>query len=215
MKCQEVLDVLSGETESMNVSARRFAEEHLLRCESCQAAFRAVRALREEREAWVRPPAAGAFERAMRVATQHPPRVRPSRTGFWLGAALGGALAAGLALVLVLTVPGPRAPLPVGTPQVRLAPNQTRTLRISLDAPEAMPQAQIRVALSGAVGLVGYEGKKELAWQTDLDRGVNQLSLPIVALGGEGGQLVVEVRYGEKRKRFLVDVLPTHLRPPA
>lgn len=203
MRCETVLEVLE---RSVDPIERRFAEEHLMSCSQCRAAYRAVQVLGEERSASVPMPAPGAFERAMRVATQHPPRQRAPRRGFWLGAAVGGSLAAALALAVVLTVPAFRAPQPSGTPQVRLALNEMRTLHIALDTPEAMPNAQIRVALSGAIGLVGYDGQKEVAWRTSLDRGANELSLPVVVLGAEGGQLVVEVRYGDKRKRFLVDV---------
>ena len=37
-------------------------------------------------------------------------------------------------------------------------------------------------------------------------RTANQLTLPIVATGLEGGQLLVEVTHGGKRRTFLVDV---------
>jgi hypothetical protein len=167
-----------------------------------------MRVLRAEGAVRAPAPSAGAFERAMRVAMERPPAAPRQRHGFWLGAAVGGALAASLAIAIVLVVPGARAPVPAATPQVRLAPNETRELHISLAAPRAMRNASIRVVLSGTIGLAGFDGRKEVAWQTDLDRGVNELSLPIVALGADGGQVVVEVRYADKRKRFLVDVPP-------
>lgn len=174
-------------------------------CEHCRAAYRAVQVLAEERAAHVPGPRPDAFQRALAAATQSPPRPAPHR-GFWLGAAAGAGLAAALALVLVLTVPALRSPQGAATPEVHLALNEQRTLHIGLNSPEAMPNAQIRVALSGQIGLVGFDGRRQVAWHADLKRGANELSLPIVALGAEGGQLVVEVRYGDKRKRFLVDV---------
>jgi hypothetical protein len=45
-----------------------------------------------------------------------------------------------------------------------------------------------------------------LSWSTSLDRGANQLTLPVVAYGPGGGQLMVEVLSGSRRKTFLVDV---------
>lgn len=203
MKCEIVLDVLG---RSADATERRFAEEHLMSCERCRAAFRAVQLLAEERATRVPGPTPGAFERALAAAAQLPASRRAPRRGFWLGAAVGGSLAAALALALVLAVPAWRASQPAATPEVRLALNERRTLHIALDTAEAMPNAQIRVALTGAIGLVGFDGRREVTWNADLKRGANELSLPIVALGAEGGQLAVEVRFGEKRKRFLVDV---------
>lgn len=205
MKCERALEILEQNAGRVQAD-RALAEEHVLGCAECRAVYRAVQHLRAEAESLPPPPAAGAYERAMRAATRQPPRVRPRRAGFWLGAAVGGALAASVVLALVLAFPFSRTPLPVATPQVRLAPKETRDVRIALETAEPMPNAQISVALTGAIGLVGFEGQKELAWRTDLDKGVNELSLPLVALGAQGGQLVVEVRFGEKRKRFLVDV---------
>lgn len=206
MKCETVLDVLETSADAVDPMERRFAEEHLMSCERCRAAYRAVQLLGEERAARVPGPPPGAFDRAMAAAALSPPLRRPSRRGFWLGASVGAGLAAALALALVLAVPTLRSPQPAASPEVRLALNEQRTLHIALDTAEAMPGAEIRVALTGAIGLVGFDRQREVAWHADLKRGANELSLPVVALGAEGGQLVVEVRYGDKRKRFLVDV---------
>jgi hypothetical protein len=205
MKCERALEILEQNAGRLETE-RALAEEHILTCGDCRAVYRAVQHLRADAEALPPPPAAGAYERAMRAATRQPPTVRPRRPGFMFGAAVGGALAASVVLALVWALPQYRAPLPAATPQVRLARNETREVRITLETAQAMPNAQISVALSGAIGLAGFEGQKELAWRTDLDKGVNELSLPVVALGAQGGQLVVEVRFGEKSKRFLVDV---------
>jgi hypothetical protein len=35
---------------------------------------------------------------------------------------------------------------------------------------------------------------------------VNQLTLPIIALGPHGGQVLVEIQHGDKRRAFVVDV---------
>ena len=44
---------------------------------------------------------------------------------------------------------------------------------------------------------------------TDLDRGVNQLTLPLVGLDASGGQVTVEVYHGTKQRTFVIDVQPT------
>jgi hypothetical protein len=41
---------------------------------------------------------------------------------------------------------------------------------------------------------------------TDLDRGVNQLTLPVVVVDASGGQVLVELTHGDKRRTFVLDV---------
>jgi hypothetical protein len=48
-----------------------------------------------------------------------------------------------------------------------------------------------------------------LRWSTDLDRGINQLTLPVVALDASGGQVLVEVTHGRQRRTFVLDVRAT------
>ncbi len=103
----------------------------------------------------------------------------------------------------------PGMPGAAANPQVRLALHEVRPVNVSLDSPESLQGAEIHVVLTGAIGLEGYAEQRELRWVTDLDRGVNQLTLPLVALGPNGGQVMVEVQHGDKRRAFVVDVQTT------
>ena len=163
--------------------------------------------------------AAGAFERALAAATSREAwgaRRETRRPAFWLGVGVGGALAAGIAVAVALWLPGVDTPPPAaGAPAVVLALNESRDVSVALNSPEPLADAEIRIALSGEIGLRGFAEQRELHWTTDLDRGVNQLTLPIVALGARGGQVVVEVQHGEKRRSFVVDVRTADGRPAA
>jgi hypothetical protein len=118
----------------------------------------------------------------------------------------GAALAAGIAIAVVTFAPV-RAPQDSSaTPQIAMAMNEQRDISISLTSPETLTDAEIHVVLSGEIGLEGFEGRKELRWRTNLDRGDNQLTLPVIALGTGGGQLLVEVVHGDKRRTFVVDI---------
>jgi hypothetical protein len=151
----------------------------------------------------------GSFERALRRAVAPPPRVTSTRRGFWLGTAVGAALAASIAVAVALGWQRPVTPAATANPQVRLALNEVRPVNVSLESPESLQGAEIHVVLTGAIGLDGFAEQRELRWVTDLDRGVNQLTLPIVALGPKGGQIMVEVQHGDKRSAFVVDVQTT------
>jgi len=135
-------------------------------------------------------------------------RVAPRKTGFWLGVGVGAALAAGIAAAAVMML-RPLSLSPPGAPAVTLAINEERDVDVALSSPEPLSNAEIHVAVSGDIGLRGFAEQRELRWRTDLDRGVNQLTLPIIALGPHGGQVLVEIQHGDKRRAFVVDVRTT------
>ena len=207
MRCEEAVEILR-ETEEAGILPLQAARAHLEGCEECAAALRAVSALRAEHDAPVPRVPAQSFARAMERAT-HAPRTDVRRgPSFWLGTAVGGALAAGIAVVVATMWPQTTMP-PIGNPEVRLALNEVRQVSMSLDSPEALADAEIRVVLTGGVGLQGFAGQRELRWTTDLDRGVNQLTLPLVGLEATGGQVTVEVYHGTKQRTFVIDIEPT------
>jgi hypothetical protein len=212
MRCEDAVNWLC-EAHTLDDGRRNAAERHVAGCVDCRHALHAVRALHAERHVPIASAAPGAMARALRRAAQgSEPKVRSLR-GFWLGLAVGGVLAASIVLAVVgaLQVGGLRGafPAPVtAVPQVALAVNETRDVSIALDSPETLLNAEIRVVLTGGIGLRGYGTQRELRWLTNIDRGVNQLTLPIVAMGTGGGQLMVEVQHGDKRRTFIVDVQP-------
>ena len=205
MKCEDALETL----RSAAGPARDAALQHVAVCEPCRHASRAMAALAAERGLTAPRLAEGSFERALRRAVQSPSRVASNGRGFWLGTAVGAALAASIAVAVTVWWQQPGAPAASANPQVRLALNEVRPVNVSLDSPESLQGAEIHIVLTGAIGLDGFAEQRELRWVTDLDRGVNQLTLPIVALGPNGGQVMVEVQYGDKRRAFVVDVQTT------
>jgi hypothetical protein len=203
MRCEDVVELLSDRQDDDTLPVRT-AREHAAACADCTAALVAHRALRAERHAPVPALPARSFAHALERATQ--PSVAPRRrSGFWLGTAFGGAVAAALAVGIAVLSRQP-AVESLGNPRVEIALDQVSNVSLSVDSPEALMGAEIRVVLTGAVGLQGYDAQRELRWVTDLDRGVNELTLPVVALDAAGGQITVEVEHGAKRRTFVVDV---------
>lgn len=200
------------------VGDRRAAMDHLVRCESCRNAQFAAGILRAERAQPVPPPSSGAMERAIAAATRGAvlPRTPPappvrSGGGFWTGLAVGSAaMAAAAAIAWAAFIVGPigdgLTPVPAMTPQVTLALHRAHDVSIAVDAPAALTDAEIRVVLTGAIELAGFAEQRELRWRTDLEEGANQLTLPVIATAAGGGQLLVEVHHGQKRRTFVVDV---------
>jgi hypothetical protein len=207
MRCEDAI----GEISTGRPGAGDFeaAMTHATECGDCRAALRAVQALRPLRDELPPLPSDLAMERAIDKALSSRP-VQRYRRGFWNGLAAGAALAATLAAVAIGVWLQPRGgDIPRDLPEVRLALNQARAVTVTLESPEPLANAEVRVELRGAVALEGYVGQRELRWMTDLDRGINQLTLPVVALDAGGGQVLVEVTHGDKRRTFILDVRAT------
>ncbi len=205
MRCEDVLTVLRAADGSED--SRGEALDHLATCDDCRAAAQAVAALRADGQRAIRPPSGAALTRAVARAArvrERPAIVRPNR--FWTGVAVGGALAAGVATVVVALMPAVRGLAPAAVPAITVALDEVHDVKLALDSPEPLDDAAIRVVLSGPIALDGYGEEREIAWSTHLARGVNELTLPIVASAPGGGQLLVEVRSGERRRTFVVDV---------
>ncbi len=213
MRCEEFLDGLDAASD-LNLSPDSPLMHHAAQCRACRDALAALRLLAAERRRPVPQPADGAFERAVRAAVRAGTPAEtvvasPSRfrRGFWSGLAAGAALAASVVVaVLWLRPDTPQLPLSTVVPQLTMMLHETRDVSIAMESAEALADVEIRVLLSGSVDLAGFEGQRELSWRTDLDRGMNQLTLPVVAQRAGAGQVLVEVVHQDRRRTFVVDV---------
>ena len=203
MRCEDIGPRLGEATEHPDRVGSRAVLEHLEGCPGCRDAMRAVSRLRAEREVPVPGPRRGALRRALRAATAE---ARGKRADFWRGLATGGAAAAGLAVLSAMLLLPASPPTPPAAPEVTMALNTPRDVSIAIQAPAPLEDVEIRVTLRGAVDLRGFEGQRDIRWITDLEEGVNSLTLPVVATGEQGGQVQVVVHHGAKHKTFLVDV---------
>jgi hypothetical protein len=205
MKCDDCSVLLGDSLVWADAKNRVQVIEHLAICADCRDALAALDALHEVREVPVPPPTSGAIARVMH-AVMAEERVRPiGLAGFWTGLTVGATAAviiAALSLALVAPADAPEALIP----QVTMALNQPAPVSIGIESDQALQGVEIHVSLRGAIDLQGFEGQRDIRWATDLERGMNELTLPVVALGQGGGQLIVEVYHSDKYKTFLVDV---------
>ena len=170
---------------------------------------RLIRALRDMPAPQPRP---GFVDRALaNAAKARPGTFETRRTGggrvvdslweTWLGAAIGAAAAAALALFslrpVVPTLPVERS--------VTLALHEARNIGVLIDSDRNIEDATIRIAITGGVALDGFENEHEINWQTNLERGSNLLSLPIVSQSAGHGRLVAIVEHTGKTRRVAVN----------
>lgn len=208
MDCSTVAGLLDERIdERLSASCAAALDMHLSGCDECADAYAALCALRSERSRAVPAPRPGLLAQAVRTARRSAP-ARPPRSSFWLGTAVGGAVAAGIAAAVMIAGPlgAPAPPATSAAGELTLTMNETREVNIAIDSPEAVADARIRVVLSGAAALAGRQGETEVSWSTPLDRGVNLLTLPVALEGRGGGHVLVEVRYGSRSKTFAVYV---------
>lgn len=122
-------------------------------------------------------------------------------------AGLGGAIAAGIVVWLVLVLP---ADLPtqdeVTIETVSITMNVEKTFRLTFDSKHELQAAAISVRLPDGVEIVGYEGRDSVRWKTTVKAGTNILELPIVVRSGDGGAILARLEHEGKQKTFEFEV---------
>jgi hypothetical protein len=207
MNCDDVIEqLLDAEEDALSVLERSQLVAHLADCRSCQDALRAANALRMVRKEPVRSAPDGLFDRVMARATNAAiPGARKFQ--FWTGAAFGGLLAAGIAIAVV-TLGTFRAPIssPPEVPVVTMALGEQQDINIAIDAEQDLPGTTVNVVLAGDFEIAGFGEQRELSWTTDLDKGVNKLALPLLAVGDTEGHLIVRLEHDGTRRIFRVNL---------
>lgn len=206
MKCEDIVELAqSGESGVLDDTGHQYVVEHIAGCLDCQHALRAVEATRWLRNQSVDEPDAELFARTMDAVFDQAVPARNGRGNFWLGTGVGGAVAATLfAAVVALGLLGAPGSRDAGTAEFTVSLTEARDLNIAIDAATELPGAQISVSFFGGIELNGYASQRYLSWTTDLDKGVNKLALPIIALDESGGQVVVRLEHPDSQQEFLV-----------
>lgn len=143
------------------------------------------------------------------------------RQGFLLG--FGSAAVAAMALWVVVGV-FPVANAPEGTtsdetvvasaasnsgtqsPALSIALNQQQDIKLAFYSGEPLKGAKITIRLPENVALVGYPGRRQLSWTTNLKKGDNLLRLPVIAMQIARGDLVADIEYGDQLKTLTVSL---------
>ena len=207
MKCESVVEQIKELAEgSLQGDERTACMNHVAVCQDCADALRGVRAMLVVRDQAAVPGSERVFNRVM-SRTSYDPHQQASRRGFWLGAGFSGAIAASLLAVAfalgVLTNPVPETP---AAAEFYVSASEVRPMNIAIEAKQPLENAQISVLLSGDVEIDGFVDRHELSWVDNLEPGVNQLTLPVRAIGERGGQMVVRLSHPDSEQIFVVQL---------
>jgi Putative zinc-finger len=139
----------------------------------------------------------GFAERALAKATAVPEDALRFGRRAVASMALAASLVLGVGLAAILFALRPQA-----LPTVVLAAQQPESVRLVFSAARPLSGATLSLSLPENVELVGYGGRRELSWKTDLSAGSNVLRLPLVVRGPAGGELVARVARGASSTTF-------------
>lgn len=181
---------------------------HIDTCAECQTALHGAEALMEIQQRDADEVPEHLFDKVLKIATNSSPQAA-GKQHFWLGAGFGGAIAASLFTVaLVFGWAGNSGSVTSATAEFVVALNESRQMNVAIETNQPLLGATISILLSGDVELEGYGMQRELTWTADLSAGLNRLSLPILANGVQGGQMIVRLSHPQSEQIFLIH-LPT------
>ncbi|TMG93536.1 MAG: hypothetical protein E6H72_04685 [Betaproteobacteria bacterium] len=202
MDCSEFAlrldDLLDGRLHALE---RKSIEEHLARCSDCrQRHEHAVALLENVRK--LTPPALhpGFIDHALSRATRPTARAARPKWRPVLGMALAASVVLGVALAVFLAT----RPEPVQA--VVLTIDRPETVRLMFNSAKPLKAATLSLALPENVELVGYGGRRELSWQTDLREGGNLMQLPLVVRGATKEELVASLSHGGSSRTFRLKI---------
>lgn len=203
MRCEEIESLLNEHADAaLTPTQRQAVDAHVATCENCRRSWLAARVMRTHR---AQPTPVPSPDLIAKLAATRPPPVAMRRTSPWV-AAIGGALAAGAALVAFNYYRAAPVDSARTVPSLTMSLNETRDVSVTIDSPEALMDVEVRVVLAGGIELEGFRDRSELKWTTDLEVGINRLTLPIVAADSSGGKLLIAVGHGTQQRAFVVQI---------
>ncbi len=180
---------------------------HIEACTDCRAALRGAEALAELRMRKPESAADNDFDKVVRNVISQVGMKGGSRR-FWAGAGFGGALAASIfAMALIF---GWTERFQSGDPMAAefvVTLGEPRQMDLAFESERDLDGATISILLSGDVGIEGYGLQRELIWTENLEAGINRLSLPIIANGINGGQMIVSMTHPLSKRVFVISVV--------
>jgi hypothetical protein len=91
-------------------------------------------------------------------------------------------------------------------PVLSIALNTQKKVKLAFASSEPLQGAKITIRLPENVALVGYPGRRQLSWETNLKKGDNLLNLPVIATQVASGELVADIEYAGRVKTLRVNL---------
>ena len=214
MNCQTVKLKLDEYLDAMlPVRERDELARHLESCPACQRELAELELLCDElREMPVLPARRNFASEAITAAVGGNLPDKKGRPGFmhWFGAGFAGAMVAGLALWgLAMFYPQVQQQSPKASFSVALY--QPKKISLAFNAPADISNVTVSIELPQQFEVIGHAGRRSLSWKTDLKKGRNILTLPVIAMGE--GKGVMTARLSRNKETKTLQVLLTTGKP--
>ncbi|MFV2089161.1 MAG: anti-sigma factor [Pseudomonadales bacterium] len=187
---------------------------HLKGCSDCKTELQARHAVRQQLRALPVPqPTPEFFEkavvRAAEVDREHSRR-RTDQQRRQAAMPLVGSLAAALLVAILLgsvflTGSGSTAP-DHELPTITLDTDTVTPVKLAFSSEQALVGARLTIQLPIGVELVGYNGRSDISWTTDLEQGTNVLRLPLVGRSAATDLLIAKLEHPTGTKTFRLQV---------
>jgi hypothetical protein len=226
MNCIEVENQLDDYLDH-SCSAERGGEQgdgqaaaiamHIQGCTHCQDELERRHALLNDlRSLPVPVPASDFFQKAVAVAAEaasdhdhveHNRRRTDSRRSYsTVLTGLAAALFAAVMLGTVVLAPDMGSAPDTGFPSISLTTNTVTPVKLAFSSENALADARLSLTLPVGVELVGYSGRSDISWNTDLEEGTNVLRLPLVGRTAVSDLLVARLEHSTGTKTFRLHV---------
>jgi len=214
MPCTELKNNLDDYADGgLPAERKKQLDAHLTDCQSCQRLLTREtelrKLLRNYGESAVATPSDSWFDAALDKACDDGRREGRNR---WLTTGVAAALAASVvawimssALLDVSPVVTPRADIP----SVTMTLAEPRTVNLLFSSETDLDNAELTLLLPPGVSLAGFEGQREVRWNTSLQAGRNVLPLTLVGNLLAEGELQAILTYGDNDRAFRVLVRVT------
>lgn len=203
MNCEQITDRLDEFLDGMldKEQTAQF-QQHMQDCADCRARKDEIHALQEDLKLLpVYRPDPVFIEAAIKKASSQ------NRFGYrsaWAQKAVGAAIAASMFVWVAASVmPGATDTQLAG---VTMALHETRTVQISLNSERDLQDAKLSIRLPDGVEMKGFPGRRIVSWNTDLQKGMNVLPLPLVAVAVSDGRVVARLEHDQKTRELAVQL---------
>ncbi len=207
MRCNQLPDILDDYLDgTSDQDVARALLEHVESCARCDEIIGRERDLRVALAGLpVEGPDDNFFEQAINRATRQTTNTTLTRP--W-PVRFGGAVAAVFAVLFVaaLLIQQPFATSSSELPEVTLALAEPKSVALVFNSEDALHDARISLQLPPGIELLGYNGRKELSWTTDLEKGKNVLRLPLVGHDLVDETLIARLEHPSGTKTFQLKV---------
>jgi hypothetical protein len=123
--------------------------------------------------------------------------------------ALVAAFVAALLLGTLVLTPGQKGAPDKGLPGISLTTDTVTPVKLAFSSETALEDARLSITLPVGVELVGYDGRSEISWYTDLEAGTNMLRLPLVGRMAADDLLIARLSHPTGTKTFRLHVTVT------